>query len=301
MKTNKSWLMVSAAVAALTVAQTARGITFGEPDNGRHPNVGTVMFVMPNLTNLPNPAQFISGTLIAPNLFLTAGHGTDYLEWLKGAGVVTFDNTFVTFSDDPTDKASYLRIKAIRTHPGYKRPARVSVEKNIWEYAHGSGSIPVDDMGLIVLETPSDIEPAALPPMGFLDVLKEAKQLNPETKLLAVGFGCRATFRPSTPVGRWEPHNREWVFSEYRGLDPRCLTMSVNEVLGNGGTGYGDSGGPRYWIDPADGSEHLVAITETGSPNLVALDVAYRIDTSTAMDFIQSVKEEFDEPAVLEP
>ena len=93
---------------------------FGEPDNGRHPNVGAVMLVLPNLPNLPNPAQFLSGTLIAPNLFLTAGHGTDYLEWLRDAGVVTFDNVFVTFSDDPTDKASYLRIKAIRTHPGYK-------------------------------------------------------------------------------------------------------------------------------------------------------------------------------------
>ena len=103
--------MVLAAVAALTSAQTSRAITFGELDKGRHPNVGAVMLVFPNLPNLPNPAQFLSGTLIAPNLFLTAGHGTDYLEWLRDAGVLTYDNVFVTFSDDLTDKASYLRIK----------------------------------------------------------------------------------------------------------------------------------------------------------------------------------------------
>ena len=122
------------------------------------------------------------------------------------------------------------------------------------------GSIPVDDMGLLVLEdVPTGIAPAALPPVGFLDALKEAGQLNPETKLLAVGYGCRATFRPSTPVGIREPHNRELVFSEYRGFNHRCLTLSMNQVLGNGGGGYGDSGGPRFWIDPADGSEHLVS------------------------------------------
>ena len=63
--------------------------------------------------------------------------------------------------------------------------------------------------------------------------------------------------------------------------------LSMNQVLGNGGGGYGDSGGPRFWVDPADGSEHLVSITSRGDPNLVELDVAYRIDTPTALDFIE--------------
>ena len=151
MKNNKSWLVVLAAVATLTSAETGRAITFGEPDNGRHPNVGAVMLVLPDLPNLPNPAQFLSGTLIAPNLFLTAGHGTAYLEWLKDAGVVSFDNVFVTFSDDPTDKASYMRIKAIRTHPGYEA-AKDSLAEGIWLDAHGAGRIPVEDMGVLVLE-----------------------------------------------------------------------------------------------------------------------------------------------------
>ncbi len=56
---------------------------------------------------------------------------------------------------------------------------------------------------------------------------------------------------------------------------------------------YGDSGGPRFWIDPADGREHLVSITETGDPNLVSLDVSYRIDTPVAQDFIDTVRAEF--------
>jgi hypothetical protein len=289
MKIKTTWLAVLAVVTAMTAAQPVRAITFGEPDNGQHPNVGAVMLVIPSLPELPNPMQFLSGTLIHSNLFLTAGHGTAYLEWLMTNGVITLDNIYVTFNDDPADKASYLRVAAILTHPGYK-PARAT-DVDFWD-AHGQGSIPIGDMGLLVLEeVPSGIEPAELPPLGFLDELKLEDQLGPDTKILAVGYGSRAIFRPSTPIGVEEPHNREMVYSEYRGFNHTCLTLSMNQALGNGGGGYGDSGGPRFWINPVDGSEHLVSITERGDPNLVAHDVTYRIDTPAALDFIQAVIE----------
>jgi hypothetical protein len=298
MKTKTTWLAVLAVVAALTSAQPVRAITFGELDNGRHPNVGAVMLVIPSLPELPNPLQFMSGTLIhkfinnhgtMTGIFLTAGHGTANLEWLMTNGVITLDNIYVTFMDDPAVEASRLRVAAIITHPGYK-PARAT-DVDFWD-AHGMGSISIDDLGLLVLEdVPSGIEPAALPPVGFLDELKREDQLGPDTKILAVGYGSRATFRPSTPVGIGEPHHREMVYSEYRGFNHTCLTLSMNQVLGNGGGGYGDSGGPRFWISPVDGSEHLVSITERGDPNLVAHDVTYRIDTPAALDFIKAVIE----------
>ena len=69
----------------------------------------------------------------------------------------------------------------------------------------------------------------------------------------------------------------------------------MNQVLGNGGGGYGDSGGPRFWVNPpgSSESEYLVSITERGDPNLVTLDVTYRIDTPVAQDFIEAMKEEY--------
>jgi hypothetical protein len=285
MKMKKSWLMVLAAVAAFYSDQTLRAITFGELDNGRHPNVGAVMVKVPGVAD---PVQFLSGTLIRPNLFLTAGHGTSELEFLFDREWLSTSDIFVTFADDPYDQRFYLPVARVITHPGY-RPAVYDVAEDVWADAHGQGSIPIDDMGLLVLKKPSRIEPAALPPVGFLDELKRAGQLQPDTKILAVGYGSHATFRPSTPV--FEPHNRELVFSEYRGFNDTCLTVSMNQVLGNGGGGYHDSGGPRFWVDPADGSEHLVSITERGDPNLVELDVTYRLDTAPALDFIEAVAE----------
>jgi hypothetical protein len=47
MRINTPWLAALTVVAALAAAQTSRAITFGELDNGRHPNVGAVMVKAP--------------------------------------------------------------------------------------------------------------------------------------------------------------------------------------------------------------------------------------------------------------
>ena len=117
---------------------------------------------------------------------------------------------YVTFADDPYDDSFWLPVADVRTHPGYN-PGKYSVADGIWADANGQGRIQSDDMGVIVLAEPVDIEPARLAPLGLLDDLKRAGQLGPDTKFLAVGYGCHATLRPSTPV--YEPHNRELVLS----------------------------------------------------------------------------------------
>jgi hypothetical protein len=286
MKSNKSWLVVLAAVAALTSAQTVRAITYGEADNGRHPNVGAVMFIDYQNPVNPEVAMCFSGVLIAPRVFLTGGHCTDSLEWVLAMGYCDLRNYYVTFNDDPYDQTHWLPIAAIYTHPGYE-PAKATDTQ--WIDAHGLGSINLEDVGVLVLEEATDIESAALPSVGFLDELKRAQELNRDSKFVAVGFGSGATFAPPGPVD--VPHNRELVTSEYLGLNQRWLNLSMNPVLGNGGGGYGDSGGPRFWVNPADGSEHLVSITSRGDMNLVTIDVTYRIDTPTALDFIEAVAE----------
>jgi hypothetical protein len=69
--------------------------------------------------------------------------------------------------------------------------------------------------------------------------------------------------------------------------------LSQNHATGNGGTGFGDSGGPTFltWTNPDTGEEQeiLVAVTSWGDPNLVAMSFSYRVDMERSLAFIQSV------------
>ena len=73
----KKTLIVLFIVLALVLASvgTVMAITNGEPDDGRHPYVGLLVFdYAPG-----SPGWRCSGALIAPDVVLTAGHCTDGL------------------------------------------------------------------------------------------------------------------------------------------------------------------------------------------------------------------------------
>jgi hypothetical protein len=287
MKPKTTWLAALAGVAVLASAVTVYAITFGEADNGRHPNVGAVMVKYISEEGEPVVTMYCSGSLIGPKAFLTGGHCTSLMECSMAAEATAMGNWHVTFSDDPFDESAWLPLAAVYTHPGYKPAKATDVE---FIDAHGQGSINIEDVGVLILENPVNIEPVELPPVGFLDQLKRERALTRESEFLSVGYGSRSSHAP--PGSVYVPHNREQVVSEYMNLNKRWLNLSMNPVLGNGGGGYGDSGGPKFWIDPDDGQEYLVAITSRGDPKLVARDVAYRIDTPAALNFINEVMEE---------
>jgi V8-like Glu-specific endopeptidase len=68
-------LLVALVAAALAVmlASSAKAITNGEPDNGRHPYVGLAVFEAP----AGQPSHRCSASLLSPTVVLTAGHCTD--------------------------------------------------------------------------------------------------------------------------------------------------------------------------------------------------------------------------------
>jgi hypothetical protein len=70
----KKTIFVLAIVAVLLIATvgSAFAITNGQPDGDAHPYVGLLVFDDEN-----GPAWRCSGSLIAPNVVLTAGHCTD--------------------------------------------------------------------------------------------------------------------------------------------------------------------------------------------------------------------------------
>jgi hypothetical protein len=66
-------LVISSAVVVLSALATAAlAITNGQPDNGRHPYVGLIVF-----DTASGPSWRCSGSLLSPTVVLTTGHCTD--------------------------------------------------------------------------------------------------------------------------------------------------------------------------------------------------------------------------------
>ena len=64
------------------------------------------------------------------------------------------------------------------------------------------------------------------------------------------------------------------------------VTFSMNPSTGNGGTCYGDSGGPHFLGDKGDANKTIVAITVTGDTFCRSTDKTYRLDTPNARAFL---------------
>jgi secreted trypsin-like serine protease len=248
---------------ALSIAvMPALAITWGEPDT-EHDYVGAMVVDWPDY----GPYQVCSGTLVHPRIFLTAGHCT--VDW-EGTGVETF---WVNFDQYALNEKTLLEVEQVIPHPDY-----------YW----GPTSDP-HDVGVLVLKKPvKKITPARLPYAGYLDdleaagVLKDGSQGAPFT---VVGYGGSLDFPP--PSIYYEDI-RQYAYSEYVQLLKVWLRTSQNQSQDNGGTCFGDSGGPIFW-DDVQGGEVVVGVTSWGDANCVSSGFSYRVDIPQTLDFIDSV------------
>jgi hypothetical protein len=259
---KKLVVLIAVLILVAITAIPAAAITWGQPDT-EHTNVGAMVVDWPGY----GPWQVCSGTLIHPRVFLTAGHCT---EGWEGTGVETF---WVNFDQYALKEKTLLEVTDVITHPDY------------W---WGPTSNP-HDLGVLILKKPvKRIEPAKLPEAGFLDSLKEAGLLDQESnrgKFTLVGYGGSLDWPP--PDITYDDL-RQFSISEYRALLKSWLRMSQNQATEDGGTCFGDSGGPAFWTEP-DGSEILVGVTSWGDANCVASAFNYRVDIPDTLDFIADV------------
>ncbi len=243
-------------IFALAVTIPAQAITFGQPDGNLHPYVGAL--VIPTSTGEKD--LVCSGTLISPTVFLTADHCVNFLPSLG----IAPDQVWVTF--DP-----------VFSQNGTFYPATYYINPNSWH-----DLADPQDVAVLVLKSPiSNITPARLPTAGLLDQLKDAGALKGQS-FVTVGYG---TVRDVKTGGLntlyWDP-TRRYVEQTYTALTKSWLKISMNPSTGDGGTCYGDSGGPHFLGD----SNLVVALTVTGDVPCRATDVDYRLDIPSARDFL---------------
>jgi hypothetical protein len=214
-----------------------------------------------------------SGTLIAPDVFLTASHCTVYFtSQLVPRGFtafVSFDSP-IPFGDLTTGTTNLIPVTQVVSNPNFNRAQS------------DSGDIAV----LIIPESATaGITPAALPTFHQLDQLSKFNGLK-NSVFTAVGYGVQNRvvgggvpfFQDTNPIPRM------YAFEGFNALNNGYLRMSQNPATGNGGACFGDSGGPNFLT--VEGTPLIAAITITGDTVCRATNVAYRLDTSSARGFL---------------
>jgi secreted trypsin-like serine protease len=255
----KKIVALAAAVVTLSVASSAAGITNGQFDGNQHRNVGAFLW---DGNHDGVRTQLCTGSLIAPRVFLTASHCTEFADRFDSEVWVTFDPTDV--EDDPTGVIHGTTV----TNPLYN--ARQL-------YAH--------DVSLILLDRAvKNVEPVKIASVGLLSRMKADRSIY-STAFTNVGYGTHEQivvpgFGPDYP---WTG-DREFSISSFNALDPTFIHLSQNLAQGWGGTGYGDSGGPTF-IDTANGPVQVSTVS-TGDVALYATSVNTRLDTQEVHDFL---------------
>jgi secreted trypsin-like serine protease len=241
---------------SLMVIGPATAIVYGEPDDGRHPYVGAFVLEIDGEFR-----RICSGSLISSTVFLTAGHCTAAAEDRIEPG----DPVFVTF-DDEVRQTSTFHTGTPHTHP---------------EFGSGGNNDP-KDIAVIVLDDPVTTQGfAELPEEGLLDDIKA--QLRSET-FTAVGYGTIRETRKKGPQNILSNLERMMALQSFNALNKSWLRLSMNEATGDGGTCFGDSGGPHFL--GGEDSNLIVSITVTGDAVCKATDYTYRVDTSVARAFL---------------
>jgi hypothetical protein len=250
---------IVALVAVLTLgsaAAPAQAITFGQPDGDRHPNVGVFLADFRG-TGVLEP--FCSGTLIAPTVFLTAGHCSAYLESI-GVGP---SEVAVSFAAHYVPGQSPIITGTYHTNPGFPGPL----------------SDP-NDVSVITLDQAAGQTPAELPTAGLLDRTALSTR-----NFTAVGYGALRNQKCCGGLGIVaNDGTRRFVTQGFLSLQKAWLTLSMNPSTGSGGTCYGDSGGPHFLGGPT--SNLVVSITSIGDAVCRATDKTYRLDTPSARGFL---------------
>lgn len=246
MRLHRILLAAGTATAALVLlgAAPSSAITNGAADGDGHPSVGGLVAAAPYSDGT---WIYCSGTLVSSTVFLTAAH--------CGEGA----RARVTFS------TAYHDGDAVYAGTFHADPLYTGAQND------------PHDLAVVVLDREVEgITPALLPTAGAFDRLPSGQSFT------SVGYGAYEVTN--------QPGGHQYLYDDVRGVatgtlnatNAAWLRISMNPSTGNGGTCYGDSGGPNFLGSTAT----VAAITITGDAVCRSTNVVYRLDTSSARTFL---------------
>jgi secreted trypsin-like serine protease len=248
----KRLLVILASSLFLLVSPMHAGaITGGQVDTGdRYPFVGLLAFYDAQ----GDYVHRCTGTLLSSTVVLTAAHCTDGM-------ALTYAYFQISVPDDFRENPTGISGTPF-THPDFN-PNTLN-----------------NDVGVIVLDEPVLLdEYPTIVGEGSLSDLKTSHEIQDDT-FVAVGYGVQTGFPPPTQI---VDLLRRFSVSPYGGLTQNNLHLQQNpNATGGGGTCFGDSGGPHFWLDTLV----IVSVTSWGDNNCRSNDMTQRIDLPSVQEFL---------------
>lgn len=257
---------VALVAAVLTPASWAGAVTRGTLDGNGHPWVVMLAFYATEDGVADTYQHRCSGTLLAPKVVLTAAHCTAGMEraWATNAASVTepFRSGIPTGSGAPGTP---------HTHPLYD------------DFA----SFPdTHDIGVVVLDSPLDTGGTfgRLPSEGLLDPYVRAPSNRSEVLFTTVGYGLQQV-RPRLQAQTVRYAATSHLVNLESAINTGGnLQTSNNAGKHDGGSCFGDSGGPVFWGDTAT----VAGVVSFGvSPNCTGTDWSRRADIADTLNFVR--------------
>lgn len=292
---KRYWVInVLAVVLSLLSTGAALAVTNGQPDGDDHPYVGLVLFDSAPGT----PGWRCSGSLIASDVVLTAGHCTDGADgaqvWFD-AGPIQQDQNYTSGSSCYVGGpyTDYPCSGGVRGTP-HTNPKYMSIENHYG--GKGLPSFSYRDVGIVVLDEPIPMDRyAKLPAPGRIDTLKN------KTPIDFVGYGVQYQAQvpgnelnelpeQPPPYYRWAgPRVRLYAPSELVSgrfvHSAEFMRLALNPGGGSGGTCFGDSGGPDLLGD----TDIILAVNSyVTNVNCAGVGYSSRVDIPQVLDWINS-------------
>jgi secreted trypsin-like serine protease len=291
----------------LASAAPASAIVGGAADEGEHPYVGQLLFYDPNAVDprFEDPGAWFTctGTLIDEDTVVTAGHCT---YGVGSEGVATADPLFggtdVWFSVSEAPDFSVLPPSSTFVPDGnderYEAWSAVLDASDEWAEAESTFTHPefvdaaflLHDLGVVELSEPIELdEYGALPEANYLD--RYARSAKQQARFESVGYGLEDSGPKFSSGGDTRKKADRRLISFKGAYGYRDIAVVFSHAQGgstNGGTCFGDSGGPTFDISTPEIEEQnlIVAVTSFGLNYNCNASGSYRIDQPDDLDFL---------------